>query len=196
MPMDEYFRGSTKAVPVLGGKFRRRRAWMKMHEPERFETVQWISRMADWQVSFDFTFGTGSWQGRRHGRRKDVRDGLLVHRRYSRGRDADDALDLFRKFMHRVLPGRSWVAAIEPNRCQWLNPGCHGHAMIASDDEIFRKAVQKAWVKENGWGKVNLIRSKVRREDYCTKHLVGRGLIFGFEVLGGGLLSPQIESAL
>lgn len=201
MPFDPAFaEGSTagrESFPNL--KYSREKRWRNvsvMDEVERLQTVSWISGLADWSVAFDFTFGTGVWQGRRHGRRRDLRDGLLVVRKYKRGFDCDDALDLFRKFMGRVSPDTSWFAAIEPNRHVLLNPGFHGHAMLASSDELFRKSLHDQWERENGWSKCNLIRTRAGRENYCTKHLVGRGLIFGYEIKTGELLSPGVRGAL
>lgn len=196
MAFDAAFFSSTPAKNV------RRDAWVqprnvgKLEDFERVATVRWIDSLARWTVAFDFTFGTGVWQGRRHGRRKDLRDGLLVVRKYKRGFDADDALDLFRKFMTRVSPETSWFAAIEPNRDPLLNPGFHGHSLLACADEIYRKPLHDRWQGENGWSKVNVIRSQLGRQQYCTKHLVGRGLIFGYEIKSCPLFGQVAESAL
>jgi hypothetical protein len=132
-------------------------------------------------VSFDFTFGTMEWSGRRRGKRKDRRDGLAVFRRLKRGYDADDALKLFRQFMARMAPWVTWIAAAEPNpNRSGLNPGFHGHAMLAAlnlRSELDRKKFHDRYVEENGWCKVNLIRSAGACAEYCTKHLVRRALI-------------------
>lgn len=176
------------------------RTVMQMEAPDRFELTMWVSRLANslggWQVAFDATFGRWDWKGRRNGRRKDLRDGLLVVEKRHRGFDADDALDLFRKFMHRVAPSVSWFAAAEPNPDQlFCNEGYHLHAILAGCDDIYRKGLHDAWVGENGWCKVNPIRSLVEAENYCTKHLVRRGLIFGYEIRSADFFS-QLQSAL
>lgn len=196
MPFDQAFLSTTKPEKRLRRPGLLRDLVGFADQRERVEVVRWISSMAPWNASFDFTFGSGCWHGRRHGRRREQRDGLLVQQRYGRGDDADDALDLFRRFMHRVVSGKTWIAAIEPNPDQWLNAGHHGHAMFVSDGDVYRRSVHDQWVAENGWCKVNPIRSRLGCEVYCTKHLAGRGLIFGFEVYDGALLSPQLVSAL
>ena len=102
MPFDSFFSSEVKVVhPRWRGT---PRYLMAMTDPERLETVDWVSSMADWCVAADCTFGTGDWPGKRWGRRKDKRDGLLVVRNLRRGFDPDDALDLYGKFMRRQLP--------------------------------------------------------------------------------------------
>jgi hypothetical protein len=191
------------AAGLLPKNFRskgKHRQLMAMEEPERYETVMWVSQLADslggWKVAGDWTFGTGNWQGRRHGRRKDLRDALLVVEKRRRGFDPDDSLDLYRKFMHRVAPSVSWFAAVERNPDHgFYNEGNHLHSMLAGADDIYRRSLHDAWVSENGWCKVNPIRSRVEAENYCTKHLVGRGLIFGYEIRSADVWS-QLQSAL
>lgn len=196
MPFDVAFLGTTKPVriPRRGGMLRDMARFADQRE--RCEVVGWIAGMAPWDSSFDFTFGSRNWRGRSSGRRKEQRDGLLVAQRYGRGLDPDDALDLHRRFMHRVLPGKSWIAAIEPNPDQFLNPGHHGHGMFCSGGDVFFKAVHDKWVSENGWAKVNPIRSSLGRECYCTKHLAGRGLVLGYEIYSEGQLAPELVESL
>jgi hypothetical protein len=175
------------------------RTMMQTESPDRLQLTDWVSRMAlslgGWQVSFDATFGWWDWKGRGHGRRKDQRDGLLVFEKRHRGFDPDDALDLARKFFDRVAPSVSWVAAVEPNPDYGMvNEGHHLHAMLAAHDEIYRKFLHDQWVQENGWCKVNLIRSRVEAENYCTKHLVRRGHLFGYDLKSADLWSQPGSS--
>jgi hypothetical protein len=139
-------------------------------------------KLGGWKVAMDATFGRWDWKGRRNGRRKDLRDGLLVFEKRHRGFDPDDALDLNRKFFDRVAPSVSWVAAVErnPDYAQ-VNEGNHLHAMLAGTDEIHLRRLHDLWVAENGWCRVGWIRSRVEAENYCTKHLVKRGYLLGYD---------------
>ncbi len=156
-----------------------------MTETERGKTIKWVQTVADpiggWQVSADFTFGSGDWPGRRRGSRRDRRDLLVCTRK--RGFDPDDAMTCFRMFMDRVIPHVTWFAAVEPNPdYSKLNPGFHLHSMLAGCDDVRRKAVEKLWVEENGVCKVKPIGSHEAVAAYCTKHLVRRGAIFAWKV--------------
>ena len=186
MPFDPFF---SSAVKVRNDRSRGTpRCVMAMSEPERLEAVQWVSSMADWCVAADCTFGTGDWPGKRWGRRKDKRDGLLVVRKLRRGFDPDDALDLYRKFMRRQLPSVTWFAAVEPNPDHGaINPGFHIHSMWAGCDDVHRNTAARKWVEENGVCRIGLIRSRADAEDYCTKHLVRRGSIFGYRIASSEL---------
>jgi len=179
---DEFFTSSTvvKEVHRKGGSH------MDFKSPrEREEVLEWITGIAapvgGWQISFDATFGSGDWKGRAHGRRKIRRDLQDVARKRKRGYDGDDALFCFRKFMSRVCHHVTWIAAAEPNPNRaGLNPGFHIHAMLAAPNlrsELYRKKVHDYWVEENGWCKVELIRSVGACAEYCTKHLVRRALL-------------------
>lgn len=182
MAFDDYFSSSTVVKP----QFRKGGSYMDFKsDGERLEVATWIEEMArpvgGWQVSFDATFGAGEWRGRRRGKRRDRRDGLAVLRRQKRGYDGDDALQCFRKFMSRVAPRITWIAAAEPNpNRSTLNPGFHIHAMLAGLNlraDLCRKKMHDLWAEENGWSQVNLIRSAGACADYCTKHLVRRALL-------------------
>lgn len=178
MGFDSFFSSSTKGEAVVR---RGRRGMGFRNDAERMVVVNWVTHLAapigDWEVSFDATFGWfGSWEGRSNGRRRDVRDFLSSQRH--RGFDGDDALQLFRKFMARVVPHATWIAAAEPNPDHTGgNPGFHLHAMLAGVGDVMRTRVEKLWVEENGWAKVLPIRNLQLCSDYCTKHLVRRGLL-------------------
>jgi hypothetical protein len=197
MPFDPLFLGTAKLPKNF---YAQPRQVMPMEAADRARVVFWVSSLADslggWTLAADCTFGTGQWRGRRHGRRKDQRDALLVVRRLKRGFDQDDALDLCRRFMQRVAPSASWFAAVEPNPDYTReNPGFHLHMVIADRGQLWMDGFRRQWLKENGYCWISPIRSRVARENYCTKHLVGRGLIFGYEIRSGSLFS-ELESAL
>jgi hypothetical protein len=192
MPVDPAFvEGSTvgrESFPAL--KYSRSlgisRSEMRKLSPDRFAITTWVSEqgllLGGWKVAMDATFGRWDWKGRRNGRRRDLRDGLLVFEKRHRGFDPDDALDLYRKFFDRVAPAVSWVAAVErnPDYAQ-VNEGNHLHAMLAFQDELYLKRLHDLWVAENGWCKVNFIRSRVESENYCCKHLVKCGYLLGYD---------------
>jgi hypothetical protein len=198
MPFDpDFIEGSTAgraSFPSL--KYSRSsgisRSEMRELEPDRFETTMWVSSLADslggWKVMMDATFGRLHWKGRRNGRRRDLRDGLLVFEKRHRGFDADDALDLFRKFFDRVAPAVSWVGAVERNPdYAHLNEGNHLHSMLTFLDGHQLKRLHDLWVAENGWCRVNFIRSPAEAENYCCKHLVRRGYLLGYELRSADL---------
>jgi hypothetical protein len=158
-----------------------------MTEGDRAEVLLFVSRMAEpiggWEFSFDATYGSGEWPGRRRGTRRDRRDGLLTLRGYRRGFDADDALCCFGKFMKRVCPHISWFASAEPNPdYSRLNPGFHIHATLADAENEYRAGIAKLWTEENGYCKIKPIRSTLSCMSYCTKHLVRRGSIYSWEI--------------
>jgi hypothetical protein len=149
-------------------------------EVDRLITAEWATHLADpvggFSIAFDATFGSGEWKGKCRGKKKDRRDFLVLMRK--RGFDGDDALLLFRKFCSRVAPHVTWIVAAEPNpNVAGINEGCHLHAMLGGDKQLYRKRLHDLWVRENGWCKVNLIRSVQARGDYCLKHVVRRGFI-------------------
>lgn len=186
MPFDSFFSSSVKLerFQSSGG---RRRGISIVEEIHRAEVIDFVCKLAPWTVSFDGTFGQGEWKGRRNGSRRDRRD--LVCATKKRGFDADDALWLFKSFMERVAPHVTWVCGAEENR-DWggVNPGWHIHAMLAHCDDLLLKRLQRLWVEENGWAKVNFIRSKVGRTNYCTKHMVRRaGSLLDWQINNRGL---------
>jgi hypothetical protein len=148
-------------------------------EVDRLKTADCATHLADpvggFSIAFDATFGSGDWKGKRCGRKKDRRDFLVLMRK--RGFDGDDALLLFRKFCARVAPHVTWIAAAEPNPNHGgVNEGFHLHGMLAGEG-LRLKRLHDLWVGENGWCKVNAIRSVQARGDYCLKHVVRRGFI-------------------
>jgi len=176
---DPFFSSSTIVKPSRTFTNKRRGLDLRS-EIERTETTSWATSIADpvggFTIAMDATFGSGDWKGKRCGRKKDRRDLLCLSRK--RGFDGDDALKLFRLFWKRVAPQATWIVAAEPNPNHGgINEGFHLHAMIASPDVLLRKKIQELWVAENGWCKINPIRSTRARGDYCTKHLVRRGFI-------------------
>jgi hypothetical protein len=196
MPFDPLFASSS----TLPSQFGVPRQIMPMEAAERVDVVKWVSALADslggWTLAADCTFGAGAWPGRRHGRRKDQRDGLLAFRKLKRGFDQDDALDLCRRFMRRVAPAVSWFAAVEPNPdFTRENPGFHLHLLLADRRQLWMNRFRVEWTKENGRCFISPIRSAVACENYCTKHLVGRGLIFGHEIFTPSLFA-ELESAV
>jgi hypothetical protein len=177
--MDPFFSSSVKTKPVRTFKSLGRGLDIRT-TLELAETVDWATHLADpvggFSLAMDATFGSGDWSGKRRGRKCDRRDFLCLMRK--RGFDGDDALRLFRQFCARVVPHCTWIAAAEPNPNHGgINEGFHLHAMLAGDDQLKRKRVHDLWVAENGWCKVNPIRSVAARGDYCMKHLVRRGFI-------------------
>lgn len=185
MSFDSFFAGSTV---VRSPRYRGcPRAVMAMSDPERLEAIRWASGLAPWCVAADMTFGSGRWRGKAvHRRRKEQRDLLVCMRR--RGFDPDDALDLYRRWMQRVLPHVTWFAGVEPNPDHsGLNPGFHLHTMWAECDDVHRMTAARKWVEDNGICKIALMRSRIDAENYCTKHLIRRGSIFSYRIASSGL---------
>jgi hypothetical protein len=165
---------------------------------EMEQTVEWVLGLAQpiggWTLAADMTFGSGEWLGRRRGTRRDRRD-LLVSTR-KRGFDPDDALLCFRKFMDRTLPHVTWFAAVEPNP-DWskINPGFHLHTTWAGLDEQVRLRAKKLWVEENGFCKIEPIRSLQAATQYCAKHLVKRGSLYGWKINDGSLFRALVQAS-
>lgn len=186
MPLDEMFVAGWKRH----SSERDLRHWRHSSSPwwsaDRVEILRWVeslgSPLGGWTVSADLTFGSGTWCGKRRGKKRDRHEDLLTSGR-KRGFDADDALLWASRFMDRVCPGVSWIAGVERNPdYSRLNPGWHVHMMWAGCDEIYRKLVAERWLEENGICKIAPIRSTVARGDYCTKHLLNRGSLLGWRI--------------
>ncbi len=193
MPFDDFYSSSVVLSAPRG-----RRCQSPMKDGEMEETVSWVLGLAQpiggWTLAADMTFGSGEWQGRRRGTRRDRRD-LLVSTR-KRGFDPDDALLCFRKFMDRTLPHVTWFAGVEPNP-DWskINPGFHLHSTWAGLDEKRRLQAKKLWVEENGFCKIEPIRNLQASTQYCTKHLIKRGSLYGWKINDGSLWQALAHSA-
>ncbi len=182
MPADPFFASSCVVRHESKPSLRPRSI---MSEIERDEVLSFVSALAapigGWTVSFDATYGSGEWPGRRCGTRRDRRDMLVCNRR--RGFDPDDALVCFGKFMDRAAPSVTWFGSAEPNPdFSALNPGNHVHATLAGCNDVMRVALAKLWTEENGYCKIRPIRNRGACLSYCTKHLVRRGSIYAWKI--------------
>lgn len=158
---------------------------MHMTEHERVFLIGWVEELTQpiggWAASFDCTFGSGEWPGRRRGKRKIRRDLLVSTKR--RGFDQDDALFCFRRFMEQFANHVTWFASVEPNPdFSKLNPGYHIHALLAGSDDVYRKTLERLWLEENGFCKCSPLRNRRQAVTYATKHVVRRGSIYAWKV--------------
>ena len=168
-----------------------------MSEVEREQVLSFVTNLSapigGWKVSFDATYGSGDWPGRRPGTRRDRRDMLVCNRR--RGFDPDDAVASFGKFMDRACFGVTWFASAEPNPdFSGLNPGYHIHAVLAGAENDRRRALAKLWTEENGYCKIGLIKTTSACVTYCTKHLVRRGSIYAWKLNNSLLWHTHIKA--
>jgi len=195
MSFDPFF--TSQHVPKIDRK-PYQPARQDMTESQRVGVTFWVETLPDkiggWSASFDATFGTGEWTGRRPGKRKDRRDYLCTMRR--RGFDADDALRCFRMFMSRCANHVTWFASAEPNPdFTRQNPGFHVHAMLAGCEDVHRVTLQRLWVEENGYAKVLPLRCKSASIRYCTKHVVRRGALYAWQIASSTLWHSIAESS-
>jgi len=156
-----------------------------MSPQQRTLLVEWVQTLADpiegWHSSFDFTFGSGDWPGKRYGKRKIRRDMLAAGHR--RGWDPDDVSFCFGKFMDRFAGHVTWFIGIEPNPdFTRMNPGFHGHGLLAGGKDVHRVTLQRLWLEEFGFSKVLPLRSQSAAVRYATKHLVRRGTQYAWKI--------------
>nr|CRY97238.1 hypothetical protein [uncultured prokaryote] len=194
MPVDSFFSSST-VVPIERKASLRPRSVMS--EVERLRVLRFVTDLpaavGGWQVSFDATYGSGDWPGRRPGSRRDQRDMLVCNRR--RGFDPDDAVASFSRFMDRTAHGVTWFASAEPNPdFSGLNPGYHIHAVLAGAENDRRRSLSKLWTEENGYCKIGPIRSSSACVTYCTKHLVRRGSIYAWKINNSLLWHSHVKA--
>ena len=122
------------------------------------EIADFIDGLAPWQVFF-----TGTFQGN------------YTERQTQRA---------FEKFMLRNYRDVTYFYVVEHNPSR---EGHHVHAIMYSNEVLWRDSMNQAWFNRFGFAKVEKIRSKKDVTSYCTKH------VSAYLTKGGGWWNYQIN---